>query len=130
AWRYHNLATIELKDRVEKQLTSQQWALIEAISWLPDGSGLVITAIEAERKNAQIWFASYPEGTVRQITNDLNNYRNVSLTTDAESLVTVLSEGTSDIWIAPDGDASHALQLTSNRFDGVAGIAWTADGRF
>jgi Tol biopolymer transport system component len=43
--------------------------------------------------------------------------------------VTVLSEGTSDIWITPEGDASRASQITFNKFDGVPGIAWTADGR-
>ncbi len=123
------METIQLKDRVESGLTSQLWDEIETVCWLPDGSGLVISAIEGERRNAQIWFVSYPAGDVRRITNDLNNYRNVSLTTDGGSLVTVLSEGTSNMWIAPNGDSSGASQITSNRFDGIGGIAWTPDGR-
>ncbi|PYS67033.1 MAG: hypothetical protein DMF73_20285, partial [Acidobacteria bacterium] len=116
-------------DGVESGLTSQQWDEIESVCWLPDDSGLVITAIEGERRNAQIWFVSYPAGEVRRITNDLDNYRNVSLTTDGGNLVSVLSEGTSNVWIAPNGDASRASQITSNRFDGIGGIAWTPDGR-
>ena len=127
--RYHNVWAVQVKDRVEQHLTSQQWAFVEAICWLPDGSGLVITAIEQVQGNAQIWYAPYPGGDVRRITNDLNNYQNVSLTTDGGSLVTVLSEGTSNVWVAPVGDASRASQITSNRFDGVGGIAWTPDGR-
>jgi Tol biopolymer transport system component len=59
----------------------------------------------------------------------LNNYRNVSLTTNGGSLVTVLSEGISNVWVAPVGDANRAAQITSNRFDGIGGIAWTPDGR-
>ena len=114
---------------MEKQLTSEKWNAIETICWLPDGGGLAVTASEPERRNTQIWYASYPGGEVRRITNDLNNYQNVSLTADGASLVTVLSEGTSDIWVMPAGDASRAAQITSNRFDGVTGIAWTPDGR-
>src|SRR5437016_13679558 len=112
-----------------KEITFEKWNTIDSICWLPDGSGLLITAIEPERRNTQVWYASYPHGAVRRLTNDPNNYQDISVTADGRSAVTVLSEGTSDIWIAPEGDASRASQITSNRFDGLSGIAWTPDGK-
>lgn len=126
---YGNLMEVRLKDGVEKQITSQQWSAIEAICWLRDGSGLVTIAAEEPGSSWQIWYVSYPAGKVRRITNDVNDYQNVSLTADSSSLVTVQVEQVSDIWMAPDGDASRASPITTNRFDGVGGISWTPDGR-
>jgi Tol biopolymer transport system component/DNA-binding winged helix-turn-helix (wHTH) protein len=127
---YGNLMEVRLKDGVEKQITSQQWSAIGAICWLRDGSGLVTIAAEQEPGSSwQIWYVSYPAGKVQRITNDLNDYQDVSLTADSSSLVTVQFEQVSDIWMAPDGDTSRASQITTNRFDGVGGISWTPDGR-
>lgn len=127
---YGNLMEVRLKDGVEKQITSQQWSAIGAICWLRDGSGLVTIAAEQEPGSSrQIWYVSYPAGKVRRITNDLNDYENVSLTADSSTLVTVQFERVSDIWMVPDGDTSRASQITSNRYDGVGGISWTPDGR-
>ena len=127
--RHRNLMTVDLKNRGEKQITSGPWLTIEAIHWLPDGRGLVITANERERLNAQIWYVSYPAGETRRITNDLNNYQNVSITSDSETLATVLSETNSDIWITATGDSDDAIQVTFNRSDGIGGVAWTPDGK-
>lgn len=124
-----NITTVQVKTGTEQQLTSEKWNAIETICWLHDGSGLVVTASEPERRNTQIWLASYPTGEVRRITNDLNNYQNASLTTDGANLVTVINEGTSDVWVAAVRDTNRATQITSNRFDGVSGIDWTPDGR-
>ena len=126
---YGNLREVRLKDGVEKQITSQQWSAIGPNCWLRDGSGLVTIAAEDPGSNWQIWFVSYPAGTVRRITNDLNDYRNVSLTADSSSLLAVQFEQVSDIWMAPDGDSSRASRITTNRFDGAGGISWTPDGR-
>ncbi len=98
---YGNLREVRLKDGVEKQITSQQWSSMGTSCWLRDGSGLVVIAAEEQDSNSQIWFVSYPSGKVRRITNDLNDYLNVSLTADSSSLVTVQFERVSDIWMAP-----------------------------
>ena len=126
---YGNLREVRLKDGVEKQITSQQWSAIGSNCWLRDGSGLVTIAAEEPGSNLQIWFVSYPEGAVRRITNDLNDYLRVSLTADSSSLLAVQFERVSDVWIAPAGDSNRASRITTNRVDGVGGISWTRDGR-
>jgi Tol biopolymer transport system component len=35
----------------------------------------------------------------------------------------------SNIWVAPNGDARRAKQITSSRVDGMGGISWTPDGK-
>jgi eukaryotic-like serine/threonine-protein kinase len=125
-----NVIMASVKDGTEKQITSHNWSVVQALVWLEDGSGLFITAAEREPGSPrQIWHVSYPSGEAERITNDTNNYLGVSLTADSSALVTVLTEQTSDIWTAPNGEAGQATQLTSSRNDGGLGVVWTADGR-
>jgi serine/threonine protein kinase len=126
---FFNVTMVEIKERKESRLTAEKWSSIHQIGWLPDGRGILVTAIAPERTNTQVWYASYPGGQVRRITNDLNNYEGISTTSGALSAVTVLSEGSSDVWVAAGEDLSHASKITSNRFDGVAGLAWTPDAK-
>ena len=125
-----NVVTVRVKDGVEKQITSQRWSMIGVLAWLADGSGLLITAADAESgPSRQIWHVSYPGGEARRVTNDTNNYLGVSLTKDSSALVTVQAEQTSNIWTVPDADAARAAQITSSRNEGLTGVVWTSDGR-
>jgi Tol biopolymer transport system component len=125
-----NVVTVRVKDGVEKQITSRGWILMGTLAWLTDGSGLIITAADAESApSRQIWYVSYPGGEARRVTNDTNNYLGVHLTADSSALVAVQSEQTSNIWTAPEGDATRATQITSSRNEGLTGVAWTPDGR-
>jgi eukaryotic-like serine/threonine-protein kinase len=127
---FRTIITVGVKDGAEKIVTSQEWTSIEALEWLADGSGLVVVAADQETAPAhQIWYVAYPSGEVRRITNDTNDYHNISLTPDASSFVTVQSETVSNVWVAPDADASRATEITSNKNDGRQGLGWTPDGR-
>ena len=128
------VVTVSVEDGREKQIGAQSWGFMGAVAWLPDGSGLILEASEqgsASFDANQIWFLSYPDGEARRVTNDLNNYNGVSLTTNSNRLVTVQSDTVSNIWLVPGGDAGRATQLTSGagRRDGRLGLAWTPDGR-
>ena len=128
--RYANVFTVSVKDGTEKQITSQKWSAMRGVAWLADQSGLIIVAADEESGAAQqIWHVSYPGGEARRITNDTNNYRNISLTADSTALVTVQTERASNIWIASSGAADRARQLTTNRSDGMIGVVWTADDK-
>jgi Tol biopolymer transport system component len=72
----------------------------------------------------------YVAGRNTRITNDLDDYGSMSLTTDSGALVTTRARKSSNIWIVPNGDASQARQLTSRSeaLEGSAGVAWTPDG--
>ncbi|HEY3028154.1 MAG TPA: DPP IV N-terminal domain-containing protein, partial [Pyrinomonadaceae bacterium] len=99
------------------------------VAWLADGSGLALIALESGTSSNQIWHVSYPDGEVHKITNDLINYSQLSLTADSSALVTVQTEGASSVWVAPQGDASRAKQISSGRYDGAQGLSWMPSGR-
>ncbi|MEK6324041.1 MAG: protein kinase [Acidobacteriota bacterium] len=127
---YRQLLVLRVKNEVATPLTSQRWSALGQFAWLADGSGFVVTASDqASGSPRQIWYVSYPDGLARPITNDVNDYFGLSLTEDSAVLATVQTERLSNIWVAPNGEASRATQITSNRSDGITGIAWAPDGR-
>ena len=121
---------VQVEGGLERPLTSHTWPPnVGQVAWLADGSGLAVIAFESGTSSSQIWHLSYPDGEVRKITNDLNNYRQLSLTADSSALVTVQTEGASSVWVAPQGDASRAKQISSGRYDGQGGLSWMPGGR-
>lgn len=119
---------ISIKDGTEKPIATHVWGDVGQVAWLTDGSGLVLTASDQWANSpAQLWYLSYPKGETRRITNDLNNYGGVSLTSDSNTLVTVQVDRASNVWVAPAGDASRARQITSSKHDGIDGLFWTPD---
>jgi serine/threonine protein kinase/Tol biopolymer transport system component len=133
---------LNVEDGTERPITTQKWLGIGSITWLTDGSGLVIIAADQESRLSQLWHVSTTDGAVRCLTNDLNNYGGVSLARVADNLVTVRFDQSSNIWIAPATggtgaslsqssqaiDANRATQITSGGVKYFGG-AWTPDGR-
>jgi serine/threonine protein kinase/Tol biopolymer transport system component len=127
---YRQVLAVRAKDGSATPITSQRWASLGQFEWLRDGSGLIFTASdEAPGSPQQIWYISYPGGETRRITNDLNDYRGITLTADSRALVTLQRDPTASIWIAPQGEAKSAAQITSSKYDGLDGIAFAPDGR-
>jgi Tol biopolymer transport system component len=114
-------------DGSERPLSSQSWQFVGRLAWLPDGSGLVMTARD-QSLVSQLWLLSYPSGEVRRITNDLNSYADVSLDAQAHSLVSVQSEAlTMSLWvIGPDENSVRTKKIVSA---GALEVSWTPDGR-
>jgi Tol biopolymer transport system component/DNA-binding winged helix-turn-helix (wHTH) protein len=125
------VTSFDVEVGAESRVTEPRWVGVGKLSWLPDGSALVLSASEQELSPAQIWTLSFPAGEVRRVTNDLNTYVGASMTADGSALVTVQTDRVPNIWVAPGGDAARARQLTfgSGKFDGYYGLSWTPDGR-
>ena len=79
----------------------------------------------------QIWQVSYPSGAARRVTNDLNNYTGMSITSDGSGLVTVLTSINANLWVAPKGNAAAARQITSSAASdaGLGGVSWSGDDK-
>jgi serine/threonine protein kinase len=119
---------VRVADGKEKPVTSRNWFGVTRVVWLKDGSGMLITAAEESVSPTQIWYVSYPDGEARRVTNDSNNYRDLSLTADSRTLVSVQYSRLATMWVAPDGDAGRAIQITSG-VGWTYGLAWMPDNR-
>jgi len=114
----------------EIELSQEPWPFSSRVEWLPDMSGLLVVAGSGPGPAAQLWFLSYPAGERRQITNDLDHHREIGLTADGTSFVTVVASGVISVWLAPNGDGSKAVNLPTGNIGGSAAtVAWTRDGQ-
>lgn len=124
------LVAVSTDDGSISRIGSPTWGALGRPAWLDDGSGLIFpAAVQSTGYFFQLWYMSYPDGQAHRITNDLNNYVYASLTKDSQTLVTVQSEWLSNIWTAPPDDFGTAVQVSSGKYDGYFGVAWTPDGR-
>jgi eukaryotic-like serine/threonine-protein kinase len=123
---------VSIADGTLKLIPTPRWVDIGSIVWFSDGSGLVLRVQEQWFGQWQIWQLSYPGGEARPITSDLNSYGGIlTLTADGKALLAVQVERTSNIWIAPGGEASSARVVASGRSiqAGFGGLTWAPDGR-
>jgi TolB protein len=124
--------TIGIDSRKETPIGNHKWEVTGQFAWLTDGSALLMSASEQDSLfSNQLFEVSYPSGQVRRITNDLNSYTGLSLTSDFSTLVTVQSDSPSSIWLASEGksDAGSQVSPTGSTYDGTYGLSWMADGR-
>ncbi|MDX2032815.1 MAG: protein kinase [Blastocatellia bacterium] len=129
--RHMYIALIDVAEGRQRQLWPKRWASVGRLSWLQDGKGMVASAVEQGSTLAQIWHLSYPKGEARRITNDLNDYRDLSLTADSRALATVQSEAHVNVWLLSAGDLSRPKKITEGigQYNGVRGLTWLPDGR-
>ena len=125
--RWMNVVVVDAETGAETAVGSKRWDAVGSVAWL-GRDGLVLTAVEGG-ESGQLWYLSYPRGEPRRVTNDLNNYDQVSVTADGGTVVTVQADRQSHLWVAPAADPRRATEITSGtgRFDGWP--SWTPDGR-
>jgi Tol biopolymer transport system component len=131
------VAEFNVADGKERPISEQRWSNIGRISWARDGSstarGLIFSATEQNSTLAQIWYLPYPNGAAQKITNDLNDYRDLSLTDDSTRLITVQSEAHVNVWLSPNAggvNVGGARQITDGvgQNNGVGGLTWLPSG--
>jgi Tol biopolymer transport system component len=123
------VVTVDAQTGEQKEITSKKFIDAGRVSWLSDGSGVLVNAAEIGETQSQIWLIPYPMGEAQKITTDLNDYGGTSLTADSRSLVTVQFDVTANVWVAPMSDLMHGKQITSAKLEGDRGLTWTPDGK-
>ena len=125
---FNCLAVVSVSGGKEQRILHDLFSMF-GVAWLPDESGLVITA-PPQRTQPAIWIVSYPKGTLRKITNDLAEYFGVSTALAGKRIVSVQRLMDSSLWVAPADNPSQVTQLRegSGRKDGMMGVAWLPDG--
>jgi Tol biopolymer transport system component len=126
---HFSVLAISVADGTEKKVYSTT-SFIGRLQWMPDGKGLVmILADPLTGLRGQVWYVSYPDGKVRRITNDLTNYDPccISLTKDAGAIAVIEDNYASDVWIALEGVAEKAQQITSA--ETVVGASWLTNDK-
>ena len=91
-----SLEVIDVESGTARPINAGPWHSVSRISWLGDGSGLIIAAQEKPGGSGQLYLAA--DNATRQITNDPNNYTLVSGSGDSSVFVTRNIERSSSLW--------------------------------
>jgi serine/threonine protein kinase/Tol biopolymer transport system component len=125
-----DLDVVDASTGAMTRLGDRSWHFPSQIAWLPDGSAVVFPAGSgAGGFESQFWQIDYPDGGAHRITNDLNQYRETTITSDSTTLATVQISYSGTLWLSAFGTSSplsSPKQLTSGvtRADGFTGVTW------
>ncbi|HXR97458.1 MAG TPA: protein kinase [Terriglobales bacterium] len=105
---------------------------VSDLSWLPDGSGLILALRKPPTAPSQVWELTYPDGKLTQLTHDLQGYDRVTVapqTAGGVALALVHSAPESSVWLqATRGGAFAQLPGGGANQDGASGLAWSPSG--
>src|SRR5262249_17410388 len=103
----------------ERALTPEKFFVINYIAWLPDQSGLLVTAKKLPDRNSRIWYVSSSTGEAKALTDDAETYFRLGLDAGAHILVSTrvepdfrLNVFQTDNAEAPPRSLSHASSAT------------------
>ena len=131
-WTKPRIEELDLKTRELTTLRTPDWVGIGSMSWLTDGTGLLVTVYDREAP-PQIWFLGR-DGEARKITSGIDVYDSVTATADASTIAAVRDETDSNIWIvdlaqnARAGNAALRPVTTGlGNFYGGNAVGWLND---
>jgi Tol biopolymer transport system component len=104
------------------RLGKTRWRNIDQIVWHPSGDSLIVCAAD-ESGVSQLWEVLYPSGEVRQLTQGVNGFSGVSITSDGSALVTTEPYRRTSLWVSPDLDPNKAKEIIPANAD-ISGVSW------
>jgi Tol biopolymer transport system component/DNA-binding winged helix-turn-helix (wHTH) protein len=120
------LYEIRIADRVTREISQRKWVFLGRKSWLPDGSGLIVSARQRKTNATQLWFVSYPSGEARPLSDDFDDLSRARLTADGRVMVAEQVRSVSDIWSGP---LAVTAQVKKVGVWGRSGLSFLADDR-
>lgn len=109
--------------------------LVDGIAWMPDSSGLFLQVrSQASNFRKQIKFQPYPSGELQNVTNDLNEYQDITITADGKSLATIQEQQSLGVYIGtapakwPGEITVSSTPITTGQAEG-GWLQWAGSGQ-
>lgn len=101
-----------------KNVGSFGWAQIAGIEWMPDGRRLLLSSKRQIQDSFQLWTLGVASGNTRQLTNDLDDYAGIGVSTDGQSIVSAKTTTATQLWKvsvtgSPEQNAIESAQITT-----------------
>jgi len=131
---------VDVKTGAEQSVDVGPPLLGTGLTWL-DERTLLLSMLDRSSAPLQLWLMSYPDGALRRLTNDTNQYVGPTLTGDRSRLVVARSEASFSIWTSDTSDERWTQTVPATPAKGPIGfrIRWmgedlvypsTSSGRF
>lgn len=105
--------------------SSEKFSFITKIAWLPHKAGLIVSARKNLGDSNQLWRLSYPSMEIRQITEGLFYYHDLSIAAGLDKAVASQATRISDIWIGSSPESKDLKKVTQ----AIDNFCWTPDRR-
>jgi TolB protein len=128
------LLAVDANTGERQEFDSREWDAIGQTAWLSDGHGLIFAGRENPSSVLvyKLWQISYPTAETRMITNDLNSYTGVGITSGSSPLLTIQSDRVTNFSVISKNAFDKPVQITTGSGDKpseVMGMAWTPNNR-
>jgi serine/threonine protein kinase/Tol biopolymer transport system component len=124
-----SLSEVDLATGSVRRMAGNRWRTIRDVTWLPDGSGLLLAALNKSGAPDQLWLVTYPGGERRRLSNDLSVYQSVSVSADGKSIVGTQWDDSCTLFAGSAESPDTARQITTGHRDGGHGFAVLPDNR-
>jgi serine/threonine protein kinase len=123
------LSAIDATTGEEKPIGAHEWARVSQAVWLPSGRGLVMVAADQiTPQRYQVYEISFRGGAIRRITNDLNSYGGMGITSDAKSLITVEEQARVTLLVSGRGGTTDYREIDiPGKDNGMFSLSWSSD---
>ncbi len=113
----------------QRTISRPPFTVLNNLSWLPDGRALAVTfsTMETNFIRQQIGLISYPDGKLRPITADTNDYANLSVSADGATIASVMRQSVRDVYVSSGQKADYSDARQVNSGDPVSEVAWAKD---
>jgi len=122
--RDYGVNTIDLASGEAHPATDHKWFHVRSIAWLPDGSGLFVTARMKNDDPHQIWKITLPTGEVSKVTDTQDDLVTLGLTADLTQAVVMQLSLTSNLYRGPITEPDSARAVAHAHM----GVAWSPNG--
>lgn len=120
---------ISVPDWQLRPVSQKKWRWVGGMEWLSDGKGLLMIAANNPAEPYRVWHLSYPDGEVRQITNNTALYSRLSLAADSNALLVAHLKRSTHLWIVPNEDPRAARKMAFGAGGYRSNLRWTPDGK-
>ena len=132
--RQPKIALVDTKTGEEKSLAAGNWLWTGQTSWLKDGSGIAFVAYGNQSPNItdDIWFASYPDGKLKHISNGVKGINGISLTGKSDSIIVTRSNNITSSFVSSVDDLDSSVEIAKTDDEhGLLplGSTWTPDNK-
>src|SRR5438270_3475750 len=113
------ILAISVADGSARNLVSSDHT-VGQMAWLGTGRGFLYVAYEPSVAGGQVYYASFPDGKTRRLTNDLSQYalQVLSVTPDASAMALVQYQASFGVYVASTDHPDDAKQVTPTGFVG------------
>src|SRR5215471_4289393 len=123
--RTMSLVEVRVADGATRELIPDRFFRIAKIAWLPHKTGLIMSARKKLEDNNQLWLVSYPDLEVKQITEELADFLDLSVAGNSDKAVATQATRISDVWVGSRDEPGNLKKITQ----AIDELCWTSDGR-